>query len=150
MAVDGIDILKLFAGEIPGFNDDYNHRTDEDTGDKYNATFNAHESKKRLRSHEKWNLWLARCLRSGDLYDLMKVRRGLQVGMDQLVKKRMYNDFIGEMFVRWTRSIEKTAKKIINKKHPMPPISDCNYQKELKIKRERANEFELFLKKSSY
>lgn len=146
MSYEGIDILKLFAGNCPGFEDDYKQIPDDDM----HAAYNAEKSGKYLKSHDKWNNWLSLCENKGNVNELIRVRRGLQYGMDDLVKKRMGNDFITEMFVRWTMSIERTARRIINKKHPMPPKTHDNFTQWHKAKKARESDFEKFLLKASY
>lgn len=145
MSFDGIDILKLFVGDCPGFEDDYKHLALEDS-----AKFDAAKTKHMLTSHDKWNKWLKDCEDKQNMNELIRTRRGLQIGMDELVKKRLVTDMISEMFLRWTMSIERTARRIINKKHPIPDKGDDAYLKAIVIKRQRDAEFEKFLKRASY
>ena len=103
-----------------------------------------------LRSHDKWNNWLTKCERNNNINELVDARRRLQMGMDDAVKKRMSSEFLSEMFIRWTGSIERTARRIIKKKYPMPPKTDRNFGEWHKAKKDRQVEFEKFLLKSSY
>lgn len=145
MAFDGIDLLKLFVGDCPGFEDDYKHLALEDS-----AKFDAARTKKLLTSHDKWNNWLKDCERKQNMNELIRTRKGLQIGMDNLVKKRLTTDMLNEMFLRWTMSIERTARKIINKKFPLPDKADDAYLKSIVVKRQRDQEFEKFLRKASF
>lgn len=140
-----IDIIKLYSGTFPGFEDDYilNLNT---------ANIDASRSMKLLRSHDKWNNWLTECLNKKDLDELMKVRYGLQVGMDSLVKKKLNTNLVNETFLRWISSIDKTARQIIKLKNPMPhDIAGAEKNlKALEAKRSRDLEFEKFLMRSSF
>lgn len=135
-----IDLLKLYAGKMEGFEDDF---SDQQEG----AIFNAHKAHHRLHSHEKWNNWLTRCYETNNMQQLIDVRYRLQVGMDDLVKKKMSNQKIAEMYVRWIGSIDKTARRLIKKMHPIP--KDGGPQA-LAQKRKRDQEFENYLRKTSY
>jgi len=95
-------------------------------------------------------MWLDRCLVNSDLAELMKTRYGLQVGMSDLVKKGIVNNAIREMFIRWTRSIEKTARKIIKKKYGYTNALLQEYSEALNKKRKIEQEYEMFLRRSSY
>lgn len=146
MGFDGIDILRLFAGDVPGFYDDYKALSE----DAKTGAFEASKSKKIFSSHEKWNIWLTKCFLSENIDELVRVKRSLQIGMDELVRKRLNNDMINEMFIRWVASIDKTARKIVHRRYPMPPVDSKDHSKALKIKRERDLELEKYLLKSSY
>lgn len=135
-----IDLLKLYAGKMEGFEDDF---SDHQEG----AIFNAHKSHNMLHSHEKWNHWLTSCYDTNNLQQLIDVRYRLQVGMDDLVKKKMSSQKIAEMYVRWLGSIDRTARKLIKKKYPIPKDGGL---KTLEMKRKRDIEFEDYLRKTSY
>jgi len=102
----------------------------------------------------KWNNWLARCLKDHDIHNLKKVYKGLQIDMNNLVKKKIADDKLNEFFIRTTRSIEITLKKILKQKHPSPldrvgknKVIDLeDHLKHLNNKRKRDQEFESFLK----
>lgn len=142
-----IDILKLFAGNEAAFFDGA-ERNDPD-GVKFMAG-----STKETSSHEKWNAWLTRCLKTNDLESLIKVRYGLMVGMDDLTKKGLTTQKIAELWCRWIGSIEKTARKVIKKKNPLPKIDKATdldtFNRVHEAKKRRDNEFEAFLRRSSF
>jgi len=140
---DSIDIMKLYAGMLPGFHDDFvpQKQMTED-GTVHNSIF----KKEQLTSHQRWNNWLSKCEKTQDISELIKVRYGLQVGMTDLVKKKLDDPAIREMFLRWCSSIERTARKIINKKHPIP----VDTLKGMAAKKKRDHEIEVFLRKSSF
>lgn len=140
-----IDILKLYSGRLKGFGDDIaSLQTFDD------AIINADKSFKALKAHDKWNRWLKRCLRNEDLEELVKTRYGLQVGMDDIVKKGLATASIREMFIRWQGSIEKTARQIIKRRHKITHAIATDYFKALEEKRRIDQEFERFLRKSSF
>lgn len=142
-----IDIIKLYAGKFIGFEDDTVYDFDS-------ATWDATKSANMFKAHTKWNMWLTRCLENNDLNELIKVRYGLQAGMDDLVKKKLSTPQVVEMFLRWISSIERTARQIIKKKNPLP--NDSSLLKKdmtsetLRIKRSRDLEFDKFLTKSAF
>lgn len=142
-----IDIIKLYTGNLEGFKDEtlYVPQSDADT-----ANIDASGSFKALKAHHKWNAWLTRCLNNNDLQDLIKVRYGLQVGMDDLVKAGLATPVICEMFVRWQKSIEKTARKIIKRRTKITHKVASDYFKALELKRKTDAEFEKFLRDSSF
>lgn len=121
---EGIDILKLYSGQYPKF-----------------------------RNTNDWNVWLTRCLEQDKLEELTKVRYGLQVGMDELQKKKLATEKIIETWCRWIGSIEKTMRKIVKRRemYANDQIKKDNHsQKQLLSKRERDANFERFLRKNSY
>lgn len=144
-----IDILKLYSGRLDGFSDELVYKPQSFSED-FDAKIDASASFKALRAHDKWNFWLKRCEKNGDINELVKVRYGLQVGMDDLAKKGLNTPAISEMFVRWTRSIEKTARNIIKKKHKFSSVIAKDYAKAHQAKRRLEREFEDFLRKSSF
>lgn len=104
---------------------------------------------------KKWNEFLQECFEKRQIDRLMDTRIGLQKGMDDLVKQKLNTDHISEMFIRWNRSIELTAKKIITVLNPLPgdnPKMHKEFMTDewLRIKRKRDHDFELFILKSSY
>lgn len=141
-----IDVLKLYSGRLEGFDDDiaYTPQTFDE------AIIDASGSHKALKAHHKWNNWLKECLRKKDLADLIKVRYGLQVGMDDVVKKGLATPALCEMFVRWQRSIEKTARQIIKSRHKITHAIATDYFRALEEKRRIDAEFEAFLRDSSF
>lgn len=137
-----IDILKLYSGTAMGFEDDYKPQDEDAT-----AIHNSHRSHNALKSHEKWNIWLSECFRLGDLNQLIDVRYRLQVGMNECVKKKLATQKISEMYVRWIGSIDRTARRIIKNKYPIPKDGGA---KALTMKRARDQELENYLRKTSF
>jgi hypothetical protein len=102
-----------------------------------------------------WNDFLTAALKARDVKRLAKVRRALQVGMDDLTKQKLDNEKIHVFFVRLTKSIEDTLRAILRDKYPNP-LDDPRFDRAtaekrwLEIKRKRDHEFELFLRKASF
>jgi len=145
-----IDILKLYRGQHRGFEDDLLYTPQVFDGNDVDAKIDASSSYKALKAHAKWNKWLTECHKNKDLADLMKVRYGLQVGMDDLYKSGLSTPAIAEMFIRWTKSIEKTARQIIAEKHRITHGIAREHTAALKEKRKIDAEFERFLRDSSF
>lgn len=143
-----IDILKLYSGQYEGFKDDVQYTPQ--SFDSENAKVDASDSFNALKAHGKWNNWLTKCLKNEDLADLMKVRYGLQVGMDDLYKRGLATPAICEMFIRWTKSIEKTARQIIHKRTRITHAIRTDFLKAHEEKRRLDAEFEAFLRDSSF
>jgi hypothetical protein len=105
--------------------------------------------------HKKWNVMLSECVRSGSINRLARVRYELQAGMDDLVTKKLNTEDMSIFYLRLMRSVEKTAKKIIHDKIPMPG-DDPNLKNKvsamskLEAKRQRDRELQKFLSKNSY
>lgn len=107
-----------------------------------------------------WNDMLDSCTAALDINRIAQIKRELQIGMTNLEKLKLNTNDINVQFVRWTRSLELTAKRIIKKKHPMPGDNlmitnlqedDSNFKlKALNAKRKRDEELREFLRKSSY
>ena len=87
MTTEEIDVLKLYAGLIKGFEN--NHA---------------------------WNVWLTNCLDNNKLNVLISVRRGIQIGMATAQRKGLVTDSLSITFCRWTHSIDLTIKKLIKKR----------------------------------
>jgi len=145
-----VDILKLYRGQYEGFQNDLLYVPQVFTGDDVDAKIDASSSYKALKAHDKWNQWLTKCHREKNLPELMKVRYGLQVGMDDLYKTGLSTPAIAEMFIRWTKSIEKTARQIIKEKHKITHEIAKSNDKALKQKRKIDAEFEKFILDSSF
>lgn len=143
-----IDIIKLMAGTSLQFKDDL-HFVDEDLTATHNTL-----TGRLSTSHAKWNTWLDRCLANNDLSDLIRVRYGIQVGMDSAAKKKLNTDQINELFCRWIGSIDKTARKIIAKKNNLPKLDRNSepslYKKVETIRKQIECEFEVFIRKASF
>lgn len=102
-----------------------------------------------------WNEFLSRCYDNSNINALAQVRRGIQMGMNDLVKKKLATDDINVWFCRLNKSIEITAKKIIKKRLPLPgdnPLiaNQLEYVNQKIIKTKRDQELAKFLAISSY
>lgn len=93
-------------------------------------------------NHE-WNNWLTACVKRDDFNTLLKTYYGLQVDMDDLTKRKMNFDKVNLLFIRLTRSIEKTMKK-------MWRIRFYNINMPIEEKRKLDAKFETFLTKSRF
>lgn len=71
-------------------------------------------------SHNGWNEFLTECLNKQQVNRLGRMRRALQIGMDDLVKKKISTTDIEIWFLRLQKSIEKTVRAIIRTRHPNP------------------------------
>jgi hypothetical protein len=107
-----------------------------------------------------WNAMLTDCVSKLDINRLIKIKYELSVGMSDLAKKKMNNENINVQFLRWMRSIEITAKRIIKIRNPMPgdnvivikgEINHDEYKlRALTAKRNRDKELQDFIKRSAY
>jgi len=74
--------------------------------------------------------------------------------MDDLAKLKLNSDEMCTWFVRLTKSIEDTVKKVIRQKYPLPednPLAHEDYSfKSLEAKRNRDRALAVFLKRSNY
>jgi hypothetical protein len=104
-----------------------------------------------------WNEFLNDCLNKQDTNRLAKVMRAIQIGMDEVVKLRLNEEKVCIFYIRLLKSIENTLRAILRKKYPNPrdnPLFNKNKDllekkwHEIKIKRDQ--EFEAFLRKSSF
>lgn len=144
-----IDIVKLYAGDDPFFGDDM-HMMKQDPE---SAHIDIRDTFKLLNSHQKWNQWLTHCLQYGDMAQLMDVRYRLQVGMAKCAKEKLNTPNLNIFFTRLVRSIDNTAKKVIQKRQKTSnDLTDKKQHtaKGLEEKRQRDQEFEKYLKKISY
>lgn len=137
-----VDILKLYSGTYTKNDNIYKDASWDDT------VITTRDDKARFKAHKKWNRWLSLCLKTRNLSELMKMLYGLQAGMDDLAKKNMATPEIVDMWIRWCRSIEKTATKIIILKNPIP--MDGDQQKVALAKKQRNAEIEKFLMESAF
>jgi len=142
-----IDLLKLLSGKEEMFIDSVQF-PDE------NFAIHKTITKRLSSSHSKWNDWLKKCLDTKNLDDLIRVRYGIQVGMDDLSKIGLNTAAISEMYCRWIGSIDKTARKVIKKKNPFPNLNKITdptiFKKVYKVKKIIDSEFEVFLRKASF
>jgi len=90
MTTQEIDVLKLYAGQIKGFED-----------------------------HEKWNAWLRDCLKYEKLNQLLAIRKGLQMGISAAEKKKLTTEGLINTYCRWIGSIDKTMRKIVKKRQDL-------------------------------
>jgi hypothetical protein len=98
---------------------------------------------------KEWCKFLAVCHKNQDLNNLEKVLYGVQLGMNDLVKKKMNTEKMIGWFIRIQRSIERTMRDIIREKEPSPlddPSNESKFGHKLSDKRERDNEIEKYLK----
>jgi len=146
-----IDVIELMAGTNIEFSDEtreLKHETEDDTAIHNTLT------KKISQSHIKWNEWLTKCDLKNDLEDLIRVRYGIQVGMDSAAKKKLNDAHLCEMFCRWTGSIDRVVRRIIKKKYPIPvvnKIEDIGMQTKLYARKKKVDhELEIFLRRNSF
>lgn len=99
MVSEEIDVLKLYAGLIPGFED-----------------------------HTKWNAWLAKCYQYDRVNELAKVMRGIQMGMATAEKKKLANQEVVDTYCRWIGSIDKTLRRIMKKNRKFAVDRDSKKQ----------------------
>lgn len=102
---------------------------------------------------KQWNTFLTEKLVALDLAGLGVMRYRLQAGMDDLAKKKMNSDKLIDIFLRWQRSLEVTAKKILRLKMPNPcdsPLEAALNLDHLEAKRARDQAFEAWLKRTAY
>lgn len=123
MVTEEIDVVKLYAGLIPGFVDAYG-----------------------------WNKWLTQCLETDNLNQLLSVRRGLQKGMDSARKKKLVDEKLAVAYSRWIGSIDKTIRRVVKNRDRLQNdfVNNKGDAKSLREKRERDAALEAFLKKESY
>jgi len=105
-------------------------------------------------SHVGWNKWLSKCQANRDVLKLISVRKGLQINMDKIAKQKLNTEKVNVLFIRLTRSIEKTLKNIFREMYPSP-CDDPLLAKEsglarLAEKRKRDAEFERFLRRHGF
>ena len=99
---------------------------------------------------QEWNKFLAVCKKRLDLQTLEHTLYGVQLGMDDLVNKKLNTEKMSIWFVRIQRSIEKTMRDIIREKNPNPldnPLNADKHMAHLGDKRHRDHQIEQFLKK---
>lgn len=95
-----------------------------------------------LGSGNGWNEFLNKCLRKMDINSLARVKYELQVGMTDLEKQKLNTEEINILFLRWCKSLDDTAKKIIKIKYPMPGDSITNVELNLHTKKEQSKMLE--------
>jgi len=126
-STQSIDILKLYAGKVPGF---------EGT----NA----------------WNSWLTRCLKTHNLNELLRIRTGLQMGMSDLKNVSLDIEEIVNQWCRWVGSIDKTARKIMKEKYRVDQydkkkgLSLGESQERSRLKSLMDRELDEYFKKTSF
>ena len=117
-----IDILKLYAGTLKGFEDS-----------------------------KAWNVWLTKCLNTHNINELIQVRKGLQMGMASAEKSKLLNEEMVNTWCRWIGSIDKNIRRIVKAKDRLQNDSTKTAGAGgLDEKRNRDIELEKFLRKESY
>lgn len=111
-------------------------------------------------TEEVWRAILVKCLNTGNINRLVEIRYGMQAGLSDAVKKGIKNPDLDFWVIKRIRNLEKCAKLILRKKHPMPGDTVIpKYAKGKKIdyvmdakeaKRRRDREFAAFLQRSSF
>lgn len=105
-----------------------------------------------------WCEYLAKVQHTKDFEGALKMRFGLQAGMDDLVKKKLDSTGIHIWFSRLMVSIEKNLRWLYRLKFPNPlddPLNKNKYPEEQLIlfrteKRNRDQRFERILREWSY
>jgi len=103
-----------------------------------------------------WNDFLTKCLENRDVERLKSTLYGMQYGMDLAVKQKLNSDKMTNTFLRMTRSIEITLKKILRVTYPSPLDQKStgdnvdDFEKHIIAKRKRDIEFERFLRDSRF
>lgn len=108
--------------------------------------------------NDSWNAILRKFAIDNNITALKQTYYGIQADMCDLEKKKMATDDIVMLFIRLTRSIEKTIKMMYRRKFPSPLdnnknktiFNDDDFQKHLTAKRLRDQEFEKFLREASF
>ncbi len=104
-------------------------------------------------NHAQWNMFLTNCYNNRDVSRLIRVMRGLQMGMDDMSKKKLNVPKMNLFFVRLQTSIEKTLKKIYKEVYPEicdDPLKAKDNLHKIGQKRKRDADFEAFLRRHSY
>lgn len=81
-------------------------------------------------NQETWYDFLYTLYLNSDMQEASDVLRRLQMGMDQLVKKKLNTDHMGNWFLRLTTELEQTMK-IIYRKHNENPLYDSRNKDKL-------------------
>lgn len=107
-----------------------------------------------------WNQMLTKCLVNQDMEKLRAVMYGLQAGMDLAAKQKLNTNKLSELFLRMTRSLEITAKKILAQKFPClmdqpnlmknMDLSKLDITQHVENKRKRDLEFLKFMEESRF
>jgi len=108
--------------------------------------------------NETWNQYIHKLQQTKDFEGALKVRYGIQAGMDDLVKKRLNNATFDTLYASLIRSIDKNLRWIYRAKYPNPLDNTLNkhayttYQVATfrKQKKERDLRFEAILKERGY
>lgn len=97
-----------------------------------------------------WNLFLSTCLSNGDLHSLEKVLYGIELGMNELAKKKLNTEKINIFFIRLQKSLERTIRDVIRLREPHPldePFNKDKFLHTIDSKRKRDQEIEKHLRK---
>lgn len=98
----------------------------------------------------RWNEFLTNCKRRLDLRTLETFLYGVQLGMDDLAKKKLNTEKVNLWFIRLQRSIENTIREIIKIKMPNPcdqPLIAGNWTDKKAEKKWRDDQIERHLRK---
>lgn len=102
----------------------------------------------------KWNNYLALCKKHHNYEDLAKTYRGLQEGMNKMVKDKLISERISIIYLRLQKSLEDTAREIFRKKYKSPVYGNKD-SKLMSValrdqKKQYDLEFEKWLKKARF
>lgn len=105
---------------------------------------------------EEWNAWLRKRYELKDLEGLIAWRYGMNLGMAVCRKRGVVTDNPGDawsqeivnLWIRMTRSIEITAKRVIKERFPMPGAKE-NPDRFREVKKKRDLEIHRFMRESS-
>jgi len=105
-----------------------------------------------------WNIFLEKCFLDLDIERLKGTLYGLQVGMDIAARHHLNTEDVAKLFIRFSRSIEITMKKILVKKYPSPAdkaedllsLSEPDIKKSILSKKLRDEEFRKFMQDSRF
>jgi len=101
-------------------------------------------------SAARWNEFLGNCLSRNDLQTLETMLYGIQLGMNDLAKKKMNTEKMCLWFIRLQRSLENTIKQVIRRRDPSAldnPLRATQFAHKQGEKRARDQAIERHLKK---
>lgn len=99
-------------------------------------------------TYKQWNKYLTRCEYQENVTSLVATYYGLQIGMQDAVRRKLNTPQIIEVFIRLQRSIEKTLRRMYKKKHNkiyMDPLSAEPTKNAILKKKAQDYEFEKWL-----
>lgn len=104
-------------------------------------------------NNKAWNDFLTQSYLDKNISGLINVLRRLECGMDKLQKQKLNTEELCVFFIRLQRSIENTLKKIFRDQNKNPLYNPKNknvYDRHIKDKKQKDQEFESFLRKNRY